>query len=289
MIANVIRNRIAGVLPGALAALALALAAPLAWAQDAKNAVESINFSSIQGGKILVKIGLKEPLKALPQSFAVTNPARIAIDLPETTSALARNQVEAGEGDLKSVSVVQTANRTRLVMNLARSLIYTASLEGNLLVVTIDGSQSPSTSTSAGTSPAAASTSNSAAQLPTPGTIAAAVPAHIALYDAELALRQAAGKPELAREMLELLLASLPETQTLLAQANDLPTIELQAGIHKLAGGAAYCGMPALQALCHQLESALRRGATAETLEPELLELQDLLLQIQTLVRPQGT
>ena len=45
----------------ALAALALALAAPLAWAQTtAKNAVESINFSSIQGGKILVKIGLKD-------------------------------------------------------------------------------------------------------------------------------------------------------------------------------------------------------------------------------------
>ncbi len=152
MIANVIRNRIAGVLPGALAALALVLAAPLAWAQGAaKNSVESINFSSIQGGKILVKVGLKEPLKALPQSFAVTNPARIAIDLPDTTSALARNQVEAGEGDLKSVSVVQTANRTRLVMNLARSLTYTAALEGNLLVVTIDASQAPAAATPSAT------------------------------------------------------------------------------------------------------------------------------------------
>jgi type IV pilus assembly protein PilQ len=152
VIANVIRNRIAGVLPGALAALALALAAPLAWAQGAaKNAVESINFSSIQGGKILVKVGLKEPLKALPQSFAVTNPARIAIDLPDTTSALARNQVEAGEGDLKSVSVVTTANRTRLVMNLTRSLTYTASLEGNLLVVTIDASQAPAAATPSAT------------------------------------------------------------------------------------------------------------------------------------------
>ena len=50
-----------------VAALALALAAPLAWAQStAKNAVESVTFSSIQGGKILVKIGLKEPLEAFP-------------------------------------------------------------------------------------------------------------------------------------------------------------------------------------------------------------------------------
>ena len=172
MIANVIRNRIAGVLPGALAALALALAAPLAWAQGAaKNSVESINFSSIQGGKILVKVGLKEPLKALPQSFAVTNPARIAIDLPDTTSALARNQVEAGEGDLKSVSVVQTANRTRLVMNLARSLTYTASLEGNLLVVTIDASQAPTAATPSATErPGQAAMAAVFAETP-PGTV----------------------------------------------------------------------------------------------------------------------
>ena len=167
MIANVIRNRIAGALPGALAALALALAAPLAWAQGAKNAVESINFSSVQGGKILVKVGLKEPLKTLPQSFAVTNPARIAIDLPDTASALAKNQVEAGEGDLKSVSVVQTANRTRLVMNLARSLTYTAALEGNLLVVTIDGSQAPAVSAPA----AGASSSSSLFAEAAPGTV----------------------------------------------------------------------------------------------------------------------
>ncbi|MCW5591491.1 MAG: type IV pilus secretin PilQ [Burkholderiales bacterium] len=144
--------RTSGALPAALTALALALAAPLAWAQGAaKNVVESISFSSVQGGKILVKVGMKEPLAALPQSFAVTNPARIAIDIPDATSGLAKTQVEAGEGDLKSVSVVQTANRTRLVMNLARSLTYTAALDGKLLVVTIDGSQAPVSATPSAT------------------------------------------------------------------------------------------------------------------------------------------
>ncbi len=39
--------------------------------------------------------------------------------------------------------MVQTANRTRLVMNLSRSLTYTAAIDGKLLVVTIDGSQAP--------------------------------------------------------------------------------------------------------------------------------------------------
>jgi type IV pilus assembly protein PilQ len=149
---NFFRIRTSGALPAALTAFVLALAAPLAWAQGAaKNVVESISFSSVQGGKILVKVGMKEPLAAVPQSFAVTNPARIAIDLPETTSALPKTQVEAGEGDLKSVSVVQTANRTRLVMNLARSLTYTAAVDGKLLVVTIDGSQGQAASTPSAT------------------------------------------------------------------------------------------------------------------------------------------
>jgi type IV pilus assembly protein PilQ len=147
--------------PGKLAAFAailLLLAAPLALAQ-ARNAVESVNFSSTQGGKIIVKVGLKEPLPAVPQGFAVTNPPRIAIDLPDTTNALGRNQIDAGEGELKSISVVQTANRTRLVMNLTRNLSYTQSLDGKQLVVTIDGTQAAAaTAAPVATGPSASGT-----------------------------------------------------------------------------------------------------------------------------------
>src|SRR6185503_6454555 len=116
-----LRIRTPGKLGTAFAALVLMLCAPAAWAQ-ARNAVESITFSSVQGGKVVVKVGLKEPLASPPQAFAVTNPPRIAIDLPDTANALGRSQVDASEGELKSISVVQTANRTRLVMNLTRSL-----------------------------------------------------------------------------------------------------------------------------------------------------------------------
>jgi type IV pilus assembly protein PilQ len=143
----------------AFAALVLALGSPLAWAQGtAKNAVESINFSTLQGGKIQVKVGMKEPLAAAPQGFAVTNPPRIAIDLPETVNATGKTQIEAGEGELRSVSLVQTASRTRLVMNLARNLTYTQAVDGRTLIVTIDGSQAPATSGTAATAPSAAPT-----------------------------------------------------------------------------------------------------------------------------------
>jgi type IV pilus assembly protein PilQ len=151
-----------GLAAGALGVLALAFAAPAAWAQ--KNAIESIDFASVQGGKIVVKVGLKEPLAAPPQGFAVSNPPRIAIDLPDTANGLNRNQVEAGEGDLRSVSIVQTANRTRLVMNLTRNLTYTQALDGRNLIVTIDGSQATASnaSTSAATATFAEPTVSSA-------------------------------------------------------------------------------------------------------------------------------
>jgi type IV pilus assembly protein PilQ len=135
-----LRFPIRGRLGAALAALALALAAPFAWAQGAaKNAVESIDFSSVQGGKVVVRIGLKEALAAPPQGFTVTNPPRVAIDLPDTVNGLNRTQIDAGEGDLRSVSVVQTANRTRLVMNLARNMSFTQAVDGRQLVVTLAG------------------------------------------------------------------------------------------------------------------------------------------------------
>ena len=154
-----LRNSIRGKFGTTLAALVLVLAAPLAWAQaGAKNSVESINFSQVQGGKIIVKIGLKEPLAAVPQGFTVSNPPRIAIDLPDTGNGLNRAQVEAAEGDLKSVSIVQTGTRTRLVMNLTRTLTYSQAIDGNQLIVTIDGSQAQATTATASTTPSSTGT-----------------------------------------------------------------------------------------------------------------------------------
>ncbi len=101
------------------------------------------------------------------------------------------------------------------------------------------------------------------------------------LLDQGLALRQAAGKPELAHEMLTMLLGQLPELQHLLHNSDTTPADVLLATLHKFAGGAAYCGLPNLQTHCHALESALRQGASPVDLEPELLELQDLLERLQ--------
>ena len=122
------------------AALLLGIAASFSAAsQDlTKNLLESINTTALQSGKVVVRINFKDPLKALPIGFTVTNPARIALDLPNTANGLGKSNVDIGEGDIRSVSVIEASNRTRMVFNLTRALTYTATLEGKSLLITID-------------------------------------------------------------------------------------------------------------------------------------------------------
>lgn len=103
------------------------------------NLLQSINTSTLQGGKVIIRANFKDPLAAAPPGFTVTNPARIAIDLPGVSNGLGKNTVDIGEGDVRSVSVVEVSGRTRLVINLTRSLNYTTGLDSNSLVITLEG------------------------------------------------------------------------------------------------------------------------------------------------------
>ncbi|AMG59619.1 two-component sensor histidine kinase BarA [Pantoea vagans] len=94
--------------------------------------------------------------------------------------------------------------------------------------------------------------------------------------DWQLALRQAANKPELARDLLRMLLDFLPEVHAKMAQFMTTNEVNaLREIIHKLHGSASYSGVPRMKQLCHQLERGLLEASDIAALEPELLELQD--------------
>jgi type IV pilus assembly protein PilQ len=112
-----------------------AMFAPLAaWAQ---NAIQSIT-SSQQSGTEVVRIELSEALATVPNGFSVQAPPRIAIDLPGVTNALGRNSVEINQGNLRSVSVAQAGDRSRLVLNLKQASGYRAQLQGKTLLLVLD-------------------------------------------------------------------------------------------------------------------------------------------------------
>ncbi|KNZ32248.1 MAG: secretin [Methylibium sp. NZG] len=117
-------------------AFALFVGAPaLALAQ---NAIQSIN-STQQAGSEVVRIELSEALTSVPAGFTIQAPPRIAIDLPGVSNAMGRTSVELNQGNLRSVSVAQAGERTRLVLNLKQATTYRAQLEGKVLLLILDG------------------------------------------------------------------------------------------------------------------------------------------------------
>jgi type IV pilus assembly protein PilQ len=109
-------------------------AAGVALAQT--NSIEAFDVSQ-QGGKVVVRITTKEPLSSVPPNFAIASPARIAFDFPNTVNSLGRASQDIGQGELRSMNVVQGAERTRLVLNLRRPVAHEAAVDGNTLVVTL--------------------------------------------------------------------------------------------------------------------------------------------------------
>lgn len=101
--------------------------------------------------------------------------------------------------------------------------------------------------------------------------------------DWDLALQRAAGKVELAKEMLQILLKSLPETlsdlQKYLRNEEREPLIQL---IHKLHGATCYTGVPHIKQLTEILETQLKAGSPIAQLEPELFDLEDQLQSLLT-------
>ncbi len=120
-----------------LTGLVLPLAVHAADMPPTGNAVQNVETTTLPGGKVVVRVTLKKALTAEPAGFTVGNPPRIALDLPDTGNAMGRNTVEANLGPLTSVNVVQAGTRTRLVLNLNKSVEYDAKIEGKTLIVAL--------------------------------------------------------------------------------------------------------------------------------------------------------
>jgi type IV pilus assembly protein PilQ len=103
------------------------------------NAITSINANQ-QGANVIVKISFKRPLSAQPTAFSVISPARIAFDFVGVGNATGKTSQDISLGDVRNVVVAQADDRSRLVFNLKRTLSYATAMDGNALIVTIDGS-----------------------------------------------------------------------------------------------------------------------------------------------------
>ncbi len=122
--------------PAAAAVVPVPAVVP-AKASEPLNAINEIVYAKLPGDRIQVQLRMSEaPPK--PAIFTTNNPARVAIDFPNTRINLPKSSVKVGEGAVNSVTAVEAENRTRIVLNLVRSVAYSTSTDGRNYTITVE-------------------------------------------------------------------------------------------------------------------------------------------------------
>ena len=118
------------------AALMVAISLPVSAQETApNNGITGVDYTVQQGGKVVITVGLKQALQTPPAGFTVNNPPRIALDFMDTANQWGKNSLVINEGAMRSVNVVQSGGRTRLVLNLSRPTAYETRSEGNQFII----------------------------------------------------------------------------------------------------------------------------------------------------------
>ena len=126
-------------------ALVVLLAGALLFAQSsvhaadqAAPALQAISFGSLPGDRVQLVLTGSAPL-GVPGGFSTDSPARIALDFPGVSNALAQKTQAIGVGVARSVTAVEAAGRTRVVINLVTPVGYEVTSDGNRTLVTLGG------------------------------------------------------------------------------------------------------------------------------------------------------
>ncbi|MCX2978380.1 type IV pilus secretin PilQ [Halieaceae bacterium IMCC11814] len=94
--------------------------------------VQDIEFSSRPGSKFEVRLEFNETPPDF-KTYAIEKPARIAVDFPGTGSALEQKRYSLPYGNAKKAVVLESGDRTRLVLELIKLVPFDTRVEGNSL------------------------------------------------------------------------------------------------------------------------------------------------------------
>ncbi len=105
------------------------------------NKIESVDFSTLPGGRVSINIKTSLPLANPPAGFTLNNPTRIALDFPKVASGLLKNNIQADQGSLKSITLAQGKERTRMVLNLSKNVGYSTTVNGNEVIILLQSNE----------------------------------------------------------------------------------------------------------------------------------------------------
>jgi type IV pilus assembly protein PilQ len=116
----------------------VAASAARAQSQDAPNELQAVDYALLPAGAALVRLTFARPAEAPPNVLVNHYPIyRITFDFPDTVSALGKRLIEVSPRGLRTIQLVQSGTRTRVVLNLDRPFIFDTVLRGTVLLITL--------------------------------------------------------------------------------------------------------------------------------------------------------
>jgi type IV pilus assembly protein PilQ len=155
-------NRIQSALATLLTALIVG-STLLSSAQAAdSNTLQAIDVRPMSGQQLQLILKLSGPAPQ-PSSFTIDDPARISVDLPGISLGLASRRIDVRSGGLDTILAAQTADRSRLVLNLDKMMSYAIRVDGNNILITLGQAGGAAAASTAATAAASGTTDGAGA------------------------------------------------------------------------------------------------------------------------------
>ncbi len=124
-----------------------------------------LDYSVLTGNTVQLTFTFDQPAVE-PRSFTIDQPARIALDFPDTANGLKKRAMRVGIGAVESIISAAAKGRTRVVLNLAHPTEYNTRVKGNQVILTLAGPETAEQPAKAGgTRPVAMQPANAALAL----------------------------------------------------------------------------------------------------------------------------
>lgn len=129
--------------------LMLALLALTGQATAADTQLTNVQYHALPGNRVQLTLTFAGGPVPQPKVFTTAEPARIAVDLADTSNAFGKRHLDVNVGATAGLSVVSAGDRTRVVVDLLRPSNYQTHVRGNTLEMVISNGEGSSTGTRA--------------------------------------------------------------------------------------------------------------------------------------------
>jgi len=139
--------------------LCLGLLASMLASQAWALKLTGVESAALQGDAVEIKL-VFDAAPPQPTGYTTDSPARIALDLEGVSNGLAQKYHTIGNGNVRSVTVMGSGDRTRLIVNLGSLVGYTTTVSGNNILMRVGEGSAPAASAtpaSTGATPATGS------------------------------------------------------------------------------------------------------------------------------------